>query len=80
MWDVVDNLTAENESIKDSEIPEMEAQIEKLEKEVKQVKLQNRAIDCYQLIDVEKTVKHFLLILIEWHWVQSDGLETKWIR
>ena len=55
MWDVVDQLKEENEKIQE-ELPSLEQQIIDLEKDLKQVKLQNRAILIYtNFIDPERT-------------------------
>ncbi|TNV76095.1 hypothetical protein FGO68_gene10224 [Halteria grandinella] len=55
MWDVVDQLKEENIQIQE-ELPAMQRSIEELQKELKAVKLQNRALLIYQnLIDSERT-------------------------
>ena len=55
MWDVVDQLKEENEQIQ-GELPSLEQQIVDLEKELKQVQIQNRALLIFSsYIDPERT-------------------------
>ena len=54
-WDLVDQLKEENARIVD-ELPEMEKKIEDLQKELKQLQLQNRALGVYtQSMDADKS-------------------------
>ena len=55
MWDVVEQLQAENAEIS-QELPSLEAQILDLQRELKRTQLQNRALLVYsQYIDTDKS-------------------------
>ena len=54
-WDLVDTLKEENARIQE-ELPHMETKIEEMQKELKQLQLQNRAFGVYtQSMDADKT-------------------------
>lgn len=56
MWDVVEQLTAENAKLKTEDIPSLQDDLFFMEMEVKGLKLQNQARDCYLYLDPERTV------------------------
>ena len=62
MWDLVDELNAENAKIKEEEMPELEKKIAELEAEIKKEQIKNRALETYAAADPEKTVTLLLMI------------------
>ena len=57
MWDVVEQLKEENTQMIEQDIPQLQRQIEALEMELKEARLQNRAVQCYYALDPDRTVK-----------------------
>eukprot|EP00347_Sterkiella_histriomuscorum_P004052 403361928 len=55
MWDVVDQLTQENQQLKEQEIPQLEIRLKELQLEIEADQREFKAKACYRCLDPERT-------------------------